>query len=873
MSKIYFSWVDAEDAGFGPGNYVEDEHVFSIRIEHLEGEVPTATVGIKNPRIGLLNAGRKQWVRIAYDNLTTVTEIFHGRLVGTPSNILGEKVTLQFTGQPLDYATAKQRVAETLKVAPFYDPIFIAENKRDDPDTILEGYSAFWHVDRVSGVVTISDAIEGEDGTGVYTADDVLYSSVEVRIDRPPLARVEVEMDVSWAQEFSDYVNFGTWTFDSYAGDGILSEWPKALQSLDGGWTAASSVAIDTFRVNSAQTITTSYEWQNTAKKHGNGATMSVSTSNSAPALPNGFISRRVTYTLQNGFIDPFAVDGDGDPAPINIPESYQDQSVYIPKWRVRASLVARYDARRERTEKVHFSVTADMQPVFTDDGSMARPETISLSGGDVGQPILDIKNWTSVAGSAVALGQIIFPVGAASGSTAQIATTPGTAGLVPPDFSDIAGTPTSDGTVVWSSLGTTGSISSAPNWKEGSTTPTGTVILPRRPVSIRYDWLVQQGLLDSPPVGTNVNQGLIIEAAGTFQQCTTSGTTDIITPAFSATPGVTTSDGTAVWTSIGTELPLGSVYFIATSGGTSGATLPGFSNALGTTTTDGSVTWTSLGTADVPIGGYPGRTARNAFFPTDRGLQAIEYGIARARAKVRLGARPVQIKWAPTSFERLLALSCRKNASIADPRLPGGGATGKVAGYTIEMSGSGAFRGTVTIACAVGLDGTPTVVSSSGGYVEAGYVSGGYVYGGGTVGSLSDILFTPPSAAPADDDLIFPLDRAAAVKFEQVHGSLAEQAAALNDSLSATASISQINKELSQFLTPTELGYLQQSTNYLLNHKSTDELVRTALAKNPIWLELELVNLTDGPFAREYFVDVTPLSIPKTIDLQAPSA
>lgn len=866
MSLIYFAWVDATETTFGSEHHREDEDVFSFQIDHKEGELPTLSVDIPNPRVGLLSPGRKVWAWLSFNDGTSVTPLFFGRLVGLPTNLLGEDLTLQFTARPRDYVSLKQRAAEALKVAPGYDPVFLSETKRDDPDAILEGYSAAWHVDRLASAVTASDFLEGEDGTEVFTESEVPYDSVSMSVEQPPLDAVQIIADVTWSQEFSGYVNLGGRSFMTYSGDGVLQDWPKPLQNLDGGWTVALATCVDVWRVDKAQTITRSYQWQNTERAHRNGDTLSVSTSTSTPDLPNGALSKVITESFQSGFVDPTALDSSGDPAPLIIPETYSAQISSVPKWLIIEAMVLRYDASRQRSEKVHLTITSDVQPVITDDGTTRNVETMTVNGGDVGQPILDVKNWSSVAGQAVELGQIIFPDAATGSTTAQIATTAGTAGTTSPSFSDLAGTTTSDGAAVWTSLGATTTIGSAPDWKASSYTPLGTVILPRRPVSIPYDWLVQQGRLEVPQVGTNVNVGTIVEATGSYQVCTESGTTGVAAPSFSATHGATTTDGTVTWESLGPDLPLGSVYFIATTGGTSGSVLPSFANAEGATTSDGSVVWTSLGTADVPIGGWPGHTGRNAYFPTDRGLQSVEYLLCLGRSKLRQRARAVQLTW-EIDFERALSLSCRKNATLQDRRLPGGTATGKVIAYTISADGNtGELKATVTIGCAVGNGGSVSTAAGAVTYAAAGYVATGYQYEAGAVvsGSLSDIGYTPPAAATNSDDIVFPLSRADAVKLEVLHGTLADQETAINAALDAAAGAAQRQS-------PTE-DYLLQFQAQQQNTKSAEQYVRDALKGVPIWLELELANLTGGPFEADYFVETTPLVVPKTIDLAAGS-
>ena len=64
-----------------------------------------------------------------------------------------------------------------------------------------------------------------------------------------------------------------------------------------------------------------------------------------------------------------------------------------------------------------------------------------------------------------------------------------------------------------------------------------------------------------------------------------------------------------------------------------------------------------------------------------------LEYLISVARAHILAKARAVSISW-DCSFARAIDLSCRKNASIQDDRLPGGGATGKITAYSLICDG-----------------------------------------------------------------------------------------------------------------------------------------------------------------------------------------
>ena len=99
---FFFAWADATETTFGPEHQVEDEEVFSFRVEHAEGEFARLSIDIKNPRIGLLAPARKTWAWLSWNNGTEVIPLFFGRLVGVPSDLHQEIVTLDSPrGRPI----------------------------------------------------------------------------------------------------------------------------------------------------------------------------------------------------------------------------------------------------------------------------------------------------------------------------------------------------------------------------------------------------------------------------------------------------------------------------------------------------------------------------------------------------------------------------------------------------------------------------------------------------------------------------------------------------------------------------------------------------------------------------------------------------
>lgn len=237
----YFAWTTPETAFSESAHAVEDEDVFAFELEHVEGEFATLSLDVVNPRIGLLNAGRDQWAWLSYDTGTSdgIVPLFYGRLVGIPQDLQDEVVRLQFIARPLDYEDQKAALAETLKVAPYWDAAWISEEARLDPDTVLESRTQLWHIDRLTHEVTTSDIISGEDAT-LVVGGNFFYDSLSIRYTSPPGKVCRVRATATWRQQATGSVDI-TGEFppyiESFSGDGLINDWPKAGTNIGGGWT------------------------------------------------------------------------------------------------------------------------------------------------------------------------------------------------------------------------------------------------------------------------------------------------------------------------------------------------------------------------------------------------------------------------------------------------------------------------------------------------------------------------------------------------------------------------------------------------------------------------------------------------------------
>jgi hypothetical protein len=267
--------------------------------------------------------------------------------------------------------------------------------------------------------------------------------------------------------------------------------------------------------------------------------------------------------------------------------------------------------------------------------------------------------------------------------------------------------------------------------------------------------------------------------------------------------------------------------YQLCVQSGLSGTSPPVFGISQGSYTDDGFARWVSLGSKPVSLLTPPvSDPAARAYFATDRGRWSLEAAICRARARLLYKARSVAISF-DCRWERGLPLSCRKNATIHDPRLPGGVATGKITDYTLSVV-DGVMIANVKIGCALGTGVSLSPDAGTPEYGSTDYMGKDYQKFDGeeTLVDSGDITYSTPAFIPQDDGLNFPLGLG-------------------NGVVSA--------------------GMTRDPAGFDANGKAVP-------ASDPYY-RLELRPLDNGPFDSEYVVAVSRLSVAKGIDLEAASS
>ena len=354
-----FAWVTEAEKTFLPEHHREDEQVFAFALEHTEGDFATLSIDLKNPRRRMLEQDGV-WAWLAKDGVP----IFFGRLVAVPEEITAEIIRLSFLARPGDYEARIRSVAETLKVAPWWDPVWIVDERLDDPHTVLEARSALWHIDRVTHQVTISDLLRGEDGTVEFGPDDVDYASLGVTFGSPPVRRVHVDAQVSWDQiavgdlDFTDellaaFAAAGSpaGLVSSLTGQGLEEDWPEAGTALGGG------CKIGAPTLQRADGV-----WRK--PRH-------VDVLVKAPEPDDGYPS----------------VWTSGSSATRAVLSQPVTARFYV--WEFLPSFRLTYDVARQRIERVRFTLHGDVQPVFTEPGE-EEEIILGLSSRKISEPIGD---------------------------------------------------------------------------------------------------------------------------------------------------------------------------------------------------------------------------------------------------------------------------------------------------------------------------------------------------------------------------------------------------------------------------------------------------------------------------------------------------
>ncbi len=378
----YFALTETPET-FSVAHQREDLYVFEFKRVLAEGDFPTFEIVVENPLTGPLNL--PQWLWASWHDGSNVVPLFIGRLVNIPSNIQDTVITLTYRCEPPDYEDQRIAVMNSKKVLPMWDEVFTDPTHVDNPDAVLEGYSEVWHTGATDMVVSTSDIIVGEAGTISFFFDDgeVFYDGLDQRCDGKPQTAITIEMNVGWTQQHTGTVNFGQFLVKSMNPGALAGSFPSQGSNLQGGWSVA-SVDIANYSLWEPQPFSFSFSWQNQAKKHRDGDTMSISESY------NGFVNMGLG---QHVLTESYTIII-GDPHTGRGAETHRSRTAYnVTLGTVSTATISfslNYEAKRQRKETLRFTLRADIQPVIRSITDPPSAQTVSVPGRDVGVPLSD---------------------------------------------------------------------------------------------------------------------------------------------------------------------------------------------------------------------------------------------------------------------------------------------------------------------------------------------------------------------------------------------------------------------------------------------------------------------------------------------------
>jgi hypothetical protein len=396
---FFFAWCDGTESTFDPNTHArEDEQIFSFELSQSEGEFATLNLVVENPKVGLIGPARKRWAWFSYRTKAGVlTPLIFGRIIGVPVNTAKGLVTFQFTAKPSDFAEQKQALANTLKVLPWFDPLFVSVEAITDPDNALDTRVALWHINRTTLQVTTSSLIAGEAGTLSFS--DCSYDALTISATGTPLQEVAVNAVASWTQKGQGVIDITPELLTAYAGvtpkfgkrfdgtvihhtparmgaflgaEGMASSWPKFGQSLGGGWTVGASTFNFIGRRPNGDLLV------------GPEGIDSLNTQDQADAFDWASAAGGLMVgTNQTGSMQD-CVMGDGGIIVQDYLVGNKITVVWIPVVHCAPFMELRWQAARPRSEGIGFTLTADVQDCLMDAGDAAATLTLTMAEAKV---------------------------------------------------------------------------------------------------------------------------------------------------------------------------------------------------------------------------------------------------------------------------------------------------------------------------------------------------------------------------------------------------------------------------------------------------------------------------------------------------------
>lgn len=237
MSMHYLALVGDTEAWNPTTHQRNDLGAFDVRISHSESEFAKAYITVINPMTSFSSLeGRRVLIS------TKGRLLFDGVMTGVPRGLVGQKLTLEAIARTPDPAVVDAQLAalaETAKVAPFWDPLFVPEGSDALWEEILAGRSQVVAHSRIQGTPSLCDALGGSSNMVITP----LNGSVSYSLESNVAARYGIKLKAKWKQLASQRFDDGgaLWGLTTMTPDGLVSGFPKQGADLGDGFKVTSA--------------------------------------------------------------------------------------------------------------------------------------------------------------------------------------------------------------------------------------------------------------------------------------------------------------------------------------------------------------------------------------------------------------------------------------------------------------------------------------------------------------------------------------------------------------------------------------------------------------------------------------------------------
>jgi hypothetical protein len=255
MSTPYIAIVDDEEIFDLQTHTRRDLFPTDLTMTQNEGELCSVDMTVVNPQTQLSSFDGRRVILS-----TKGAVLFDGVIQGVPYGLIGNQMTIQAFGTTPDPETLETQVAllkESLKVAPYYDPLFVPDGEDDNAIEILTGRSSVICHSRIKGAPVLCDALSGSTTLEIVP----IHQSLSISAEKSVAQNYGVTVSAKWKQNVRQTLgdNNAFFQFSTLTKDAIIENFPKLGSTIGSDFRVTRSVAkavTNGFAVSGNETFT-----------------------------------------------------------------------------------------------------------------------------------------------------------------------------------------------------------------------------------------------------------------------------------------------------------------------------------------------------------------------------------------------------------------------------------------------------------------------------------------------------------------------------------------------------------------------------------------------------------------------------------------